>query len=101
MDRMVNLDVALQAMNRLYDENIKDYGCEIPEGFNRDSRDRARFALKQLPRKEIVYCEECGHWDEDDCMCKRPELSGDRWHDPKFFETYPDDFCSYGKEKDE
>lgn len=48
---------------------------------------------------EIVQCEECMHWNEDTCQCERPALAGGRFHDPKYFDTYPDDFCSYGKRK--
>ena len=50
---------------------------------------------------EIVQCEECKHWNEDTCQCERPALAGGRFHDPKYFDTYPDDFCSYGKRREE
>lgn len=49
--------------------------------------------------KRIITCEECGFWSDEN-MCVHPRLDGNKWHDPKYFETYPDDFCSYGKEKE-
>ena len=49
--------------------------------------------------KDIITCEKCRFWSDEN-MCVRPGLDGDKWHDPKYFETYPDDFCSYGKEKE-
>ena len=45
---------ALSALNKLHKEDIEDYGCEIPEGFNQDNLDRATFAIKQLP---TIQCE--------------------------------------------
>ena len=47
----------------------------------------------------VVRCENCIHWSDSN-QCARPELSGSRWHDPKYFDTYPDDFCSYGERKE-
>jgi hypothetical protein len=40
---------AIDALRKLREEDIEDYGCEIPEGFNQDHLDRATFAIKQLP----------------------------------------------------
>ena len=48
----------------------------------------------------VVRCENCIHWSDSN-QCARPELSGSRWHDPKYFDTYPDDFCSYGERREE
>lgn len=45
----------------------------------------------------VVRCEDCKHWNEDECQCERPELSGNRFRAPKYFDTYPDDHCSYGE----
>jgi hypothetical protein len=49
---------AIDALRKLREEDIEDYGCEIPEGFNQDHLDRATFAIKQLPpiqpEKEIA-----------------------------------------------
>jgi hypothetical protein len=56
-------------------------------------------ALKKMPSADVapvVRCENCIHWSDSN-QCARPELSGSRWHDPKYFDTYPDDFCSYGE----
>ena len=52
-------------------------------------------------KNEIIHCEDCKHWNEDDCRCERPALVGDKWHDPKYFDTYPDDFCSYGEKRED
>lgn len=52
-------------------------------------------------KDEIIHCEDCKHWNEDDCRCERPALAGDKWHDPKYFDTYPDDFCSYGEKRED
>ena len=54
--------------------------------------------LKNLPsaEPEIIRCEDCIHWSENN-MCERPELSGNKWHDSRYFETYPDDYCSFGE----
>lgn len=48
---------------------------------------------------QVVRCENCVHWSDSN-QCARPELSGSRWHDAKYFETMPDDFCSYGERKE-
>jgi hypothetical protein len=47
----------------------------------------------------VVRCENCIHWSDSN-QCARPELSGSRWHDPKYFDTDPDDYCSYGERKE-
>jgi len=49
---------------------------------------------------QVVRCENCVHWSDSN-QCARPELSGSRWHDAKYFETMPDDFCSYGERREE
>ena len=49
---------------------------------------------------QVVRCENCVHWSDSN-QCERPELAGNRWHDDKYFETLPDDFCSYGERKGE
>ena len=72
---------AIDALRKLREEDIEDYGCEIPEGFNQDHLDRATFAIKQLPSSQPnrgrwisadamfhgvpFYCSECGEntWD--------------------------------------
>ena len=48
----------------------------------------------------VVRCENCVHWSDSN-QCERPELAGNRWHDDKYFETLPDDFCSYGERREE
>ena len=48
----------------------------------------------------VVRCENCVHWSDSN-QCERPELAGNRWHDDKYFETLPDDFCSYGERKED
>ena len=49
---------------------------------------------------QVVRCENCVHWSDSN-QCERPELAGNRWHDDKYFETLPDDFCSYGERKED
>jgi len=49
---------------------------------------------------QVVRCENCVHWSDSN-QCARPELSGSRWHDAKYFETMPDDFCSYGERRED
>ena len=53
---------AIDALRKLREEDIEDYGCEIPEGFNQNHLDRATFAIKQLPpiqpkRGKCKWCE--------------------------------------------
>ena len=45
----ISRQAAIDALRKLREEDIEDYGCEIPEGFNQDHLDRATFAIKQLP----------------------------------------------------
>lgn len=42
----ISRETAIQSMNKLYEQNCKDYGCEIPECFDSD---RAIRELKSLP----------------------------------------------------
>lgn len=51
---LISRDEAIDAMKKLYDEDLEAYGCEIPEMFNCD---RAIEALKELPS---VQPESCG-----------------------------------------
>lgn len=46
---LISREQAIDALRKLREEDIEDYGCEIPEGFNQDHLDRATFAIKQLP----------------------------------------------------
>jgi len=60
-------------------------------------------ALKKIAPADVVQvvrCENCVHWSDSN-QCARPELSGSRWHGAKYFETMPDDFCSYGERREE
>ena len=75
---------AIDALRKLREEDIEDYGCEIPEGFNQDHLDRATFAIKQLPTIQpkrgkwirtgsgSLYdhyeCSECGKAPKWECM---------------------------------
>ena len=64
---------AIDALRKLREEDIEDYGCEIPEGFNQDHLDRATFAIKQLPpiqpaEPQIIRCKDCKHWIPYDWM---------------------------------
>ena len=67
---------AIDALRKLREEDIEDYGCEIPEGFNQDHLDRATFAIKQLPPIQpkkgkwiktarwgrVYYCNQCRNY---------------------------------------
>jgi hypothetical protein len=58
--------------------------------------------LQDMPSADVapvVRCENCIHWSDSN-QCARPELSGNRWHDAKYFDTLPDDYCSYGERKE-
>ena len=79
MSDLISRQAAIDALRKLREEDIEDYGCEIPEGFNQDHLDRATFAIKQLPpiqpnllqpwevlvaqavlpQPEIVRCKDC------------------------------------------
>lgn len=48
MEQLILRQAAIDALRKLREEDIEDYGCEIPEGFNQDHLDRATFAIKQL-----------------------------------------------------
>ena len=99
-------------------ENAVDavaFGITIASAFNIETgewtklfqreNDELREAIKRihdLPSVDVVpvvRCENCVHWSDSN-QCARPELSGTRWHDAKYFETMPDDFCSYGERKE-
>ena len=63
----------------------------------------ARKIIAEAPAEDVVpvvRCENCVHWSDSN-QCERPELAGNRWHDDKYFETLPDDFCSYGERREE
>lgn len=51
---LIDRQAAIDALDKLHKEDIEDYGCEIPEGFNQDNLDRAIFAIKQLPTIQPV-----------------------------------------------
>ena len=57
-------------------------------------------SLKPADVVQVVRCENYVHWSDSN-QCERPELAGNRWHDDKYFETLPDDFCSYGERKED
>ena len=71
MDDLISKKAAIDALRKLREEDIEDYGCEIPEGFNQDHLDRATFAIKQLPpiQPVIVRCKDCKHRDPEDKKC--------------------------------
>ena len=64
---------AIDALRKLREEDIEDYGCEIPEGFNQDHLDRATFAIKQLQpiQPEIVRCKDCKYHHKRICPIER------------------------------
>ena len=80
----ISREQAIDALRKLREEDIEDYGCEIPEGFNQDHLDRATFAIKQLPPIQpkigkwirtgngSLYdhyeCSECGKAPKWECM---------------------------------
>ena len=57
---------AIDALRKLREEDIEDYGCEIPEGFNQDHLDRATFAIKQLPSVQLdtYWKEQCQSYEQ-------------------------------------
>ena len=57
---------AIDALRKLREEDIEDYGCEIPEGFNQDHLDRATFAIKQLPpaQPDTYWKEQCQSYEQ-------------------------------------
>jgi len=90
---------AIDALEAKKDKSAKgDIGC-----FYNTIIQNAIDALNGLPSADVapvVRCENCVHWSDSN-QCARPELSGSRWHDAKYFETMPDDFCSYGERREE
>ena len=71
---------AIDALRKLREEDIEDYGCEIPEGFNQDHLDRATFAIKQLPpiqpkRGKWIDRGEHGDWEW------QADGRGKHWHE--------------------
>jgi hypothetical protein len=67
----ISRQAAIDALRKLREEDIEDYGCEIPEGFNQDHLDRATFAIKQLPPIQPKR----GQWIDDGselgCQCSQ------------------------------
>ena len=83
---------AIDALRKLREEDIEDYGCEIPEGFNQDHLDRATFAIKQLPsaQPEIIRCRECKFASGDSRICMKFD------HSP----IGELDFCSFAERRE-
>ena len=82
---------------------LKQYGQDVLHGKYKFSLMYIWKNLMDLPSADVapvVRCENCVHWSDSN-QCERPELAGNRWHDDKYFETLPDDFCSYGERKEE
>ena len=82
---------------------LKQYGQDVLHGKYKFSLMYIWKKLMDLPSADVapvVRCENCVHWSDSN-QCERPELAGNRWHDDKYFETLPDDFCSYGERKEE
>jgi hypothetical protein len=93
MAEYIERQAAIDALDRIFDNVPMQLTTEIL---------RLRRELRGLPPADVapvVRCENCIHWSDSN-QCARPELSGSRWHDPKYFDTYPDDFCSYGERKE-
>ena len=93
MGDYIHKEDAIDALDRIFDNVPMELTTEIL---------RLRRELRGLPSADVVQvvrCENCVHWSDSN-QCARPELSGSRWHDAKYFETMPDDFCSYGKRKE-
>ena len=63
---------AIDALRKLREEDIEDYGCEIPEGFNQDHLDRATFAIKQLPSAQPEIKQQA--INSSDCIDRRAAL---------------------------
>jgi len=92
------------------------FGITIASAFNTETGERIDLFAKEndelqkaikrihdLPPADVapvIRCENCVYWSDSN-QCERPELTGNRWHDNKYFETLPDDFCSYGERRKE
>jgi len=93
-DEYIRKQDAVDALDRIFDNVPMELTTEIL---------RLRRELRGLPSADVVQvvrCENCVHWSDSN-QCARPELSGSRWHDAKYFETMPDDFCSYGERRED
>ena len=84
---------AIDALRKLREEDIEDYGCEIPEGFNQDHLDRATFAIKQLPPIQPKLLQP---WEVLVAQAVLPQPKRGRWiHHPEigWGETWLCDQC--------
>ena len=93
-EEAVSRQAVIDALRKLREEDIEDYGCEIPEGFNQDHLDRATFAIKQLPvvYPDVVHCKDCRfseNFIQDD--------DGEKWCNHYGERKQLTDYCSYGK----
>ena len=99
MAEYIERRVALDALG--VTKNATKYGGDH-SGYDTRMLYEIHDALTGIPAADVVpvvRCRDCIHWSDSN-QCARPELSGSRWHDPKYFDTYPDDCCSYGERKE-
>ena len=61
---------AIDKMQELEDEDIKAYGCEIPEGFDGKRAIRALKTLQPVKPK-IGHCKDCKQWKDSDGVFRR------------------------------
>jgi len=84
----------------LLEKVTDEYGIMARDRLYRIIRNMPKYKFPPADVVQVVRCENCVHWSDSN-QCARPELSGSRWHDAKYFETMPDDFCSYGERRED
>ena len=62
---------AINKMQELEDEDIKAYGCEIPEGFDGKRAIESLKALSPSIQPKIGQCKDCKHWKDSDGVYRR------------------------------
>ncbi len=91
MNNLIDKQAVMDAMWRLYYEDIDRFGVEIAETFDAE---RACEAIEAIPvsQSEIIRCKDCKHYEFSDNRAfgfpvKRCEWTG-------FEDIDDDDFCS-------
>lgn len=71
----ISRQAAIDAMVKLNEEDLEDYGVDIPEAFNLDCLDRATYALRTLPSAQPRRLR--GRWVETE---RRGVLAGAKYY---------------------
>lgn len=93
MSDLISRDLAIKTMMALEAEDIADYGCSIPEGF--DGK-RASDALMKIPsaQTKIIRCKDCKHfWFAHNRVPEEQEWVCGIWG----VSRGEDDYCSEAK----